>query len=266
VNEHPWKTALVTGASSGIGEAMACLLASNGVRVVAVARREDRLRDLAAEMPQGTVEVLVADLTKKKHLARVAERAHDVDLLVNNAGFGTSGRFATSDPKRTQREIKLNVQAVVALTRAALDGMVARDRGWICNVSSIAGFQPAPSLAVYAATKAFVTSFTEGLHEELHGSGVSATALCPGLTRTEFQSVSSSEGQSHDYPDFAWMSAEEVASIGLTDTAGRIAVSVPGLANKAFVATTGVLPRGLVRRIAGMVQSQRQAFERQRDA
>ena len=257
MNEHPWKTALVTGASSGIGEAMACLLASNGVRVVAVARRENRLRDLAAEMPQGTIEVLVADLTKKKQLAPVAERAGYVDLLVNNAGFGTSGRFADADPKRMQREIKLNVQAVVALTRAALDGMVARDRGWICNVSSVVGFQPAPNLTVYAATKAFVTSFTEGLHEELRGTGVSATVLCPGLTRTEFQSVSSSQGQTRDYPEFAWMSADEVASVGLADTAARIAVSVPGFANKAFVATTGVLPRGLVRRIAGMVQSQR---------
>jgi short-subunit dehydrogenase len=132
--------------------------------------------------------------------------------------------------------------------------MVVRDRGWVCNVSSIAGFQPAPNLAVYAATKAFVTSFTEGLHEELRGTGVSATALCPGLTRTEFQSVSNSTGQTRDIPDFAWMSSEEVASIGLADTAARIAVSVPGFANKAFVATTGVLPRGLVRRVAGLVQ------------
>jgi short-subunit dehydrogenase len=254
VNEHPWKTALVTGASSGIGEAMATQLAASGVHVVAVARREDRLEALAAEMPTGRVEALAADLTKKKQLALVAERARDVDLLVNNAGFGTSGRFADADPKRLQREIKLNVQAVVALTRAALDGMVVRDRGWVCNVSSIAGFQPAPNLAVYAATKAFVTSFTEGLHEELRGTGVSATALCPGLTRTEFQSVSNSTGQTRDIPDFAWMSSEEVASIGLADTAARIAVSVPGFANKAFVATTGVLPRGLVRRVAGLVQ------------
>ena len=255
--KHPWKTALVTGASSGIGEAMATLLAANGVHVVAVARREDRLDALAAEMPTGTVEVLAADLTKKKQLARVAERARDVDLLVNNAGFGTSGPFAHSDPKRNQREIKLNVLAVVTLTRSALDGMVERGRGWICNVSSVVGFQAAPNLTVYAATKAFVTSFTEGLHEELRGTDVSATALCPGLTRTEFQSVSSSGGQSPDYPEFAWMSAAEVAAIGLADTAERRAVSVPGFANKVFVTTADVLPRGLVRRIAGIVQSQR---------
>jgi short-subunit dehydrogenase len=257
VNEHPWKSALVTGASSGIGEAMATLLASNGVQVVAVGRREERLLDLAAEMPTGRVEVVAADLTKKKQLARVAERARDVDLLVNNAGFGTSGPFASADPQRTNREIKLNVLAVTTLTRAALDGMLVRDRGWICNVSSIAGFQPAPNLAVYAATKAFVTTFTEGLHEELRGTGVSATALCPGLTRTEFQSVSNSTGQTRDTPDFAWMSAEEVAAVGLADTAARIAVSVPGFVNKAFVTTTGVLPRGLVRRIAGILQSER---------
>ncbi len=257
MNEHPWKTALVTGASSGIGESMARQLAAAGVRVVAVARRVDRLEALEAEMPSGTIEVLAADLTKEKQLATVADRGRDVDLLVNNAGFGTSGRFADSDPKRVRREIQLNVLALVSLTRAALDGMVVRDRGWVCNVSSIAGFQPAPNLAVYAATKAFVTTFTEGLHEELRGTGVSATVLCPGLTRTEFQSVSNTTGQTRELPDFAWMTADEVAAIGLADTAARRAVSVPGGANKAFVATTGVLPRGLVRRMAGLVQSPR---------
>ena len=185
----------------------------------------------------------------------VAERARDVDLLVNNAGFGTSGPLVDADMKRMQREIRLNVTAVAVLTRAALDGMLARGRGWICNVSSVVGFQPAPNLTVYAATKAFVTSFTEGLHEELRDTGVSATVLCPGLTRTEFQSVSNTTGQSRDLPDFAWMTADEVATIGLADTAARRAVSIPGTANKAFVATTGVLPRGLVRRMAGIVQS-----------
>src|SRR5262249_2990880 len=114
---------------------MATLLASNGVHVVVVARREERLLELAAEMPKGMGEVITADLTKKKQVARVAERAREVDLLVNNAGFGTSGAFAFADPQRTNREIKLNVLAVTTLTRAALDGMLARDRGWICNVS-----------------------------------------------------------------------------------------------------------------------------------
>ena len=257
MNETGWRTALVTGASSGIGEAIARQLASVGVQVVAVARREERLQSLADTMPRGSIDVLPADLTKKKGLALVAERARDVDLLVNNAGFGTSGPLVDADMKRMQREIRLNVTAVAVLTRAALDGMVARGRGWICNVSSVVGFQPAPNLTVYAATKAFVTSFTEGLHEELRDSGVSATVLCPGLTRTEFQSVSNTTGQSRDLPDFAWMTADEVATIGLADTAAGRAVSIPGTANKAFVATTGVLPRGLVRRMAGIVQSQR---------
>ncbi|HMK11950.1 MAG TPA: SDR family oxidoreductase, partial [Acidimicrobiales bacterium] len=257
--KHEWKTALVTGASSGIGEAMTRRLATSGVQVVAVARREDRLRALAEDLPRGAVEVLTADLTKKKSLALVAERAREVDLLVNNAGFGTSGRFAVADPKRMQREIELNVTAVSALSRAAVEGMVARGRGWICNVSSVAGFQPAPNLAVYAATKAFVTTLTEALHEELRGTGVSATVLCPGLTRTEFQSVSNTTGQTRELPDFAWMTADQVAAVGLTDTAAGVAVSVPGLANKAFVATTGVLPRFVVRRMASLV-----AFERQR--
>ncbi|HTN79034.1 MAG TPA: SDR family oxidoreductase [Acidimicrobiales bacterium] len=257
MTEHPWRTALVTGASSGIGESMTRQLASAGVQVLAVARREERLHALADELPRGSVLVLAADLTKKKSVAAVADAAREVDLLVNNAGFGTSGRFVDADPKRMQREIKLNVLAVTLLTRSAVEGMTARGRGWICNVSSIAGFQPAPNLAVYAATKAFVTTFTEGLHEELRGTGVSATALCPGLTRTEFQSVSNTTGQSRDIPDFAWMTADEVAAVGLADTAAGVAVSVPGLANKAFVVTTGVLPRSLVRRMAGLVQSQR---------
>jgi uncharacterized protein len=255
VTDRRWRTALVTGASSGIGEALARRLAADGVQVVAVARREDRLRALADEVPPGTIEVLPADLVAKEDLVRVADRARDVDLLVNNAGFGTSGRFADADPDRVQREIELNVIAVVQLARAALDGMVARDRGWICNVSSVVGFQPAPNLTVYAATKAFVTSFTEGLHEELRGTGVSATALCPGLTRTEFQSVSNPTGRTRTTPKFAWMTADEVAAIGLADTAAGRAVSVPGLPNKALVTATSLLPRALVRRLAGIVQS-----------
>jgi short-subunit dehydrogenase len=236
---------------------MARRLATAGVHVIAVARREDRLRTLAAEMPRGMIEVLAADLVSAD-LARVAERAREVDLLVNNAGFGTSGRFAESDPERVQREIELNVVAVVVLARAALAAMVARDRGWICNVSSVVGFQPAPNLAVYAATKAFVTSFTEGLHEELRGTGVSATALCPGLTRTEFQSVSNPSGRTRSTPEFAWMSSDEVAAIGLADTAAGRAVSVPGFPNKALVGVTSILPRALVRRLAGRATIGRQ--------
>lgn len=255
MNGGRWRTALVTGASSGIGEAMARRLAADRVQVIAVARREERLQALADELPPGTIEVLPADLVAERDLARVAERAREVDLLVNNAGFGTSGRFADADPERVQREIGLNVMALVALTRAALGRMVARDRGWICNVSSVVGFQPAPNLAVYAATKAFVTSFTEGLHEELRGTGVSATALCPGLTRTEFQSVSNPTGRTRTTPEFAWMTADDVAAIGLADTAARRAVSVPGLPNKALVSATSILPRALVRRLAGIVQS-----------
>ena len=211
MTEIGWRTALVTGASSGIGEAMARQLAGAGVEVIAVARREERLQSLAGRMPRGSIEVLPADLTKKKGLALVAERARDVDLLVNNAGFGTSGPLADADMKRMQREIRLNVNAVAVLTRAARRHARPRPR-WICNVSSVVGFQPAPNLTVYAATKAFVTSFTEGLHEELRDTGVSATVLCPGLTRTEFQSVSNTTGQSRDLPDFAWMTADEVAN------------------------------------------------------
>ncbi len=250
--EHPWSTALVTGASSGIGEAFARLLAGAGVPTVVVARRRDRLEALARALPG--VEVLVADLTTEDGIAAVEDRlASGVDLLVNNAGFGTSGRFAEIDPARITAEVTLNVVALTRLTRAALPGMLARGRGWVLNVSSVVSFQAAPNLATYAATKAFVTSLTEALHEELRGTGVRATALCPGLTRTEFQQVSGGAGLTERLPGFAWMTAEQVARAGLADAAAGRALSVPGVHNKATVVASGLLPRAVTRRVAGAV-------------
>ena len=249
----PWKRALVTGASSGIGEAMVNQLASEGVEVVVVARRRDRL-DALAKRSSG-IEVLEADLTVAADVARVVARLQDgaqpIDLLVNNAGFGTSGKVAEIDPGRSADEIELNVKSLVRLTQAVLPGMLERGHGWILNVSSVLGYQPMPDLAVYAATKAFVTSFTEGLHEELRGTGVHATALCPGLTKTEFQSVSS-EGSSTNFPAFAWMTAEQVAADGLGAAAKGKAVAVPGPLNKAVVTAADLAPRALMRRLGGL--------------
>lgn len=254
---YPFRSALVTGASSGIGAAMTELLAAAGVSVVAVARRRDRLAELARA--HAGVEVLAADLTSEQGCGRVATRVasseQPIDLLVNNAGFGSSGKFVNIDADRLDDEIMLNVRAVTRLSRAALPGMIDRGRGWLLNVSSVAGFQAVPELAVYAATKAYVTSLSEGLHEELRGTGVHVTALCPGLTRTEFVSVSGSDRDAGRMPSIAWMSAESVARTGLADCARGRAISVPGPLNTALVTTSQLLPRGVVRRTIGVTRS-----------
>jgi len=251
-----FSSALVTGASSGIGEAIVRVLGRSGIPQVVVARRADRLRELATEFP--AVEVLVADLTTREGVDRVADRIRSedlpIDLVVNNAGFGTSGDFHTIDPDRLDDEIQLNIAALTRLSRAALGVMVPRGSGHLLNVSSVASFQPAPKLAVYAATKAYVTSLTESLHEEVRGSGVKVTALCPGLTRTEFQSVSNTEHYQTNFPDFVWLTAEEVAEAGLADVARGRALSVPGVLYKGLALATGVTPRGLTRRLSGLVQ------------
>jgi hypothetical protein len=256
MTSYPFRRALVTGASSGIGEAIAHELGEAKVQLVLVARRGERLEEIAACYPGS--EVIVADLTDPADLARVEARLHDsvvpIDLLVNNAGFGTSGEFAAVDPDRSSNEIALNVTALTRLTRAALPRLVASRRGWIMNVSSVVAFQPAPFLGVYAATKAYVQSFSESLHEELRGSGVVVTSLCPGLTRTEFQSVSNTEKYQKQYPEMAWLTAERVARDGLTDCAAGRAVSVPGAQYKGIVALSSVMPRRVLRRISGIVQ------------
>ncbi len=252
----PFTSALITGASSGIGESMANILGQAGVPTVVVARRAERLEELAARYPG--FEALVADLNTDKGLklveSRVASEAEPIDLVVNNAGFGTSGSFHEIDPDRLRDEIGLNVQALTRLSHAALGAMLARGRGFLLNVSSMASFQPAPKLAVYAATKAYVTSLTESLHEEVRGSGVHVTALCPGLTKTEFQSVSNSESYASTYPAFAWLKVDDVARAGLEDVAKGRALSVPGFLYKGMSAATAVTPRTITRRLSRLVQ------------
>lgn len=252
----PFRSALVTGASSGIGEEMVRQLARAGVSTVVVARRADRLDALAAELDG--IEVLVADLGNPDGVDAVAERiaaegTRAVDLVVNNAGFGTSGDFVDLDPDRLAAEINLNIGALTRLSHAAVSAMAPRRRGWLLNVSSIAGFQPAPRLAVYAATKAYVTSLSESLHGELSGRGVVVSALCPGLTKTEFQSVSNTEGYQTTFPDFVWTSVRDVAAAGLHGVAKNRAVIVPGPLYKGFVAASGVTPRWLKRALSGAV-------------
>ena len=253
---YPFTRALITGASSGIGSRMAEMLGEAGVPVVVVARRSDRLAALADRFDG--FEVLTADLNDADGVAAVEARIEDsvapVDLVVNNAGFGTSGTFHELDPDRLHDEVGLNVQALTRLAHAALRTMVPRGRGYLLNVSSIASFQPAPKLAVYAATKAYVTSLSESLHEEVRGTGVHVTALCPGLTKTEFQSVSNSDSYATSYPSFAWIAVDDVARGGLHDVAKGKALSVPGLLYKGMTIATGITPRGITRQLSRLVQ------------
>jgi len=258
--KYPFTCALVTGASSGIGYEMSVQLATSGVRVVAVARRRDRLEELARQFKN--VEVLVADLTSDAGLATVEARILDasatpIDLVVNNAGFGSSGLMHEIDADRLSREVQLNIGALTRLSHAAIRAMVPRGRGYLLNVSSVASFQPSPKLAVYGATKAYVTSLTEALHEEMRGTGVRVTALCPGLTRTEFQSISSTEKYSRDFPEFAWLDATDVARAGLRDVARGRALSVPGALYKALVTVSDLMPRAVVRRISSFATGRR---------
>ena len=249
--KFPFTCALITGASSGIGEEMVHLLGKAKVSMVLVARREDRLRQLAEQYPN--VEVLPADLQTLEGVVRVEERLRDlakkpIDLVVNNAGFGTSGAMQRQDIDRLSNEIRLNVLALTRITHAAINHMSARGRGYVLNVSSVASFQPNPGLAVYSATKSFVTSLTEALHEESRGSGVRVTALCPGLTKTEFQGISNTTGFESQFPRIAWTSARMVARAGLSGVAKGKAIVVPGLLYKVLVSVSSVMPRRLQRR------------------
>ena len=251
-------TALVTGASTGIGAEFARLLAARRHDVVLVARDQQRLEALAKELETAhdvSCEVMAADLTLADELAtveaRVADTARPVDVLVNNAGFTTFGRFDELDVDGETRQVQLNVIALMRLTHAATRAMVARGEGAILNVSSIGGYQPAPYNATYSATKAFVTSFTEAVHEELRGTGVSVTALCPGFTRTEFQERAGND--LHQLPAFVWQAPEVVANAGLDGLARNKAVVSPGTMNRMVAALSSVAPHALSRRIAGEV-------------
>lgn len=255
VPEREGRTALVTGASSGIGYAFAERLAADGHRLILVARRADRLEAMAksfAERFGPGFEVFPADLNRPEELRAVEDRIAsepNLELVVNNAGFGTVGRFAELDADGEEAEIRLNVLALVRLARAGLPGMIERGSGGVINVSSMAGFSPSPYMATYAATKAFVTSFTEGLAGELAGTGVKVQALCPGFTRTEFQQVAGANTEM--LPSFAWQEADEVVKASLAGLARGDVVVVPGRANQALAAMTSALPRSWTSRILG---------------
>jgi short-subunit dehydrogenase len=247
------RRALVTGASAGIGEAFARRLASTH-DLVLVARRRERLDALAKELSDAhgaSCEVITADLAKSDDVTRVEERlrAGDIDLLINNAGFGTFGEFAKLPLARELEELDLNVRALMRLSHAALGPMNERGRGEIINVASAAGFQPVPYNATYAATKAFVLHFSEALHEEARHHGVAVTCLCPGPVRTEFQQVAGLD--EHALPSFAWVGVDTVLDSALSALRRGRAIALPGAFNAVTANSVRLAPRFLVRRIAG---------------
>ena len=249
--------ALITGASSGIGEAFARQLAKRGHDLILVARRRERMEKLAAEVSEAhgvEAEVIEADLAEDSAVSAVEERLRrgDIDLLVNDAGFATRGEFAGLPLARELEELDVNVRALMRLTHAALGPMVERGRGAVINVASVGAFQPVPHMATYAATKAFVLYFSEALHEEVKSKGVTVTCLCPGAVKTEFHQVADvDEGGMR-----GWMDADRVAQAALKAASARRAITVPGALNVSLMAAVKLMPRFLVRRIAGSMFKQ----------
>lgn len=248
--------ALVTGASRGIGRCFARALAARSWDLILVARSREQLQTLAGELSGAfgiCVEAVVLDLTTAGAAAAIrgmtVERGLDVELLVNNAGCGDRGEFLNLAQERQSLMIGLNVTALVELTRALLPPMIARRRGSIINVSSTAGFQPMPYVAVYAATKAFVTSFSMALAEEVRQSGVIVVTLCPGPTLTESRAV---EGVKSKFPG-GQQPAEEVVEEALAQIDRKGGLVVPRLVNKAMAFSNRLMPLGLSARTVARV-------------
>lgn len=245
--------ALVTGASVGLGAAFVRALAAEGHDLVMVARRRDPLDELAADVTTRygvRCSVLPADLVTTAGCDVVVERlratADPVQVLVNNAGFGIYGRFGDHELADELRMLDLNVRAVLALSHAAVQAMTARGGGDVVNVSSVGGFVPRGSGATYAASKAWVTAFTEALSQQLDGTGVRVCAVCPGYTHTEFHERAAVDMSR--VPSWMWLPAEQVVAEGLADLRAGKPVSVPTLRYKGLVAASKMFPRTLVRR------------------
>lgn len=253
------RTVLVTGASAGIGVELARLFAANGDRLVLAARREDRLKTLAGELAErhGIVaDAVKADLATpdgvKDFAIEVGRRGHVIDVLVNNAGFGLLGPFAKLSFDRQMEMIQVNVAAPTALAGLFLPGMLARGRGGILNVASLAAFQAGPEMAVYYATKAYLLSFSEALYEETKRSGVTVTALCPGPSPTEFGEVAGA--QNANLFKVGVVSAADVAKAGFEGFQAKKPIVIPGAMPKIAALSTRLVSRGFTRRLAHELQ------------
>ena len=268
-------TAVVTGASAGLGAEFARQLAPAVSRLVLVARRRDRLETLASELraarPELTVEIEAADLGQPGEVAALAARLREreIDLLVNNAGLGDMGIFESSEWLRDDAMLRVNIDALTHLTHAILPGMIARRRGVVVNIGSVAGYLPIPTFAVYAATKAYVNSFSEALFWELHGTGVTATAVCPGPIPTEFFEVAGRQGNGNQdramsSPGFVQIGAVQAVAESLRAAAAGKPRIVPGGWMRFAVWWLSRVPLAALRfgfriGIPGKVQAQRKA-------
>ena len=245
---------LITGASAGLGADFARQLSERGHRLVLAARRLERLEALAAEL--GNARAVAIDLGEpgaaQRLMADIAANGEEVTCLINNAGFGLWGRFVTLDGRRQREMIDLNCGALVELSHAVLPAMLKRGEGAILNVASTAAFQAGPGMATYFATKAFVLSFSEALHEEVAKAGVRVTALCPGPTRTEFGAVAGFKGNGA-FDKLSATSADVVAA-GLKALDSNRAVAIPGLINKLGAQGQRFLPRALVRKVTAAIK------------
>jgi len=248
--------ALITGASVGIGREFARQLAGRARSLTLIARREQELNELREDLkqqhPNLTVHIRTTDLADLAQLndfpAWLEREMIDVDLLVNNAGLGDSGPFATSDPIRNEQMTLVNMVALTSLTRKLLPRMLAKQRGGILNVSSSAGFLPIPDFAVYAATKAYVTSFSEALRAELRGTGVSVCTLCPGPVHTEFQEVAKRpDAQPEGGPEFVFVPVEQVVRNALAALEADRPLVIPGFAMKLGMFLVRLMPMPILR-------------------
>jgi hypothetical protein len=253
------ETALVTGASSGIGEAFARALSRRGHELILVARRADRLEALAAELP-GPAHAVPCDLVHEAASlpAKVAESGLTVDLLVNNAGVGTYGRFLDIEPERDAQQVRLNCEAIVTLTHAFLPGMVERGRGGVITVASTAGMQPLPYEAVYSASKAFARTFSDALHRELRGTGVRVLVVNPGPVPTDWQRIAGYTERSHPRGVPGAIGAERVVEEALAAyDRGRRSI-ITGRVVRWFIRATQPVPTGLkLRRVERMYRPRR---------